>query len=173
MVAVEAAVAERAGGDAVVSFNLPAADGGGFVFDAVGGNGFVAGKFFPAFAVDFGFTPRFAAGFVDVAVVDGADGKAALPALTLVQGILEMGDVFFDGFGQVFVLNVCKFRRGFSVQTAFKKQACVIKPSAYEVGMALQQGFVFLFGGFPSAFAAGERGAGKRAMSGSYSVCCV
>ena len=42
MVAVEAAVAERAGGDAVVSFNLPAADGGGFVFDAVGGNGFVA-----------------------------------------------------------------------------------------------------------------------------------
>ena len=42
MIAVEAAVAERAGGDAVVSFNLPAADGGGFVFDAVGGNGFVA-----------------------------------------------------------------------------------------------------------------------------------
>ena len=44
-----------------MSFNLPAADGGGFVF-----------------------APRFAAGFVDVAVVDGADGKAALPALALV-----------------------------------------------------------------------------------------
>ena len=42
MVAVKAAVAERTGGDAVVSFNLPAADGGCFVFDAVGGNGFVA-----------------------------------------------------------------------------------------------------------------------------------
>ena len=42
MVAVEAAVAERAGGDAVMSFNLPAADSGGFVFDAVGGNGLVA-----------------------------------------------------------------------------------------------------------------------------------
>ena len=42
MVAVEAAIAERASGNAVVSFNLPAADGGGFVFDAVGGNGFVA-----------------------------------------------------------------------------------------------------------------------------------
>ena len=84
MVAVEAAVAERAGGDAVMSFNLPAADGGGFVFDAVGGNGFVAGKFFPAFAVDFGFTPHFAAGFVDVVVVDSTDGKAALPALALV-----------------------------------------------------------------------------------------
>lgn len=101
MVAVEAAVAERSGGDAVVSFNLPAADGGGFVFDAVGENRFVAGKFFPAFAVDFGFAPHFAAAFVDVAVVDGTDGKAALPALTLVQGILEMGDVFFDSFGQV------------------------------------------------------------------------
>ena len=84
MVVVEAAVAERAGGDAVVSFNLPAADGGGFVFDAVGGNGFVAGKLFPAFAVDFGFTPHFAAAFIDVAVVDGSDGKAALPALALV-----------------------------------------------------------------------------------------
>ena len=32
MVAVKAAVAERAGGDAVMSFNLPAADSGGFVF---------------------------------------------------------------------------------------------------------------------------------------------
>ena len=42
MITVEAAVAERSGGDTVVSFNLPAADGGGFVFDAVGGNGFVA-----------------------------------------------------------------------------------------------------------------------------------
>ena len=42
MVAVEAAVAERAGDDAVMSFNLPAADCGSFVFDAVGGNGFVA-----------------------------------------------------------------------------------------------------------------------------------
>ena len=110
MITVEAAVAERAGGDAVVSFNLPAADGGSFVFDAVSGNGFVAGKFFPAFAVDFGFAPHFAAAFVDVAVVDGTDGKAALPALTLVQGILEMGDVFFDSFGQVkvkiFIFNL-------------------------------------------------------------------
>lgn len=137
MVAVEAAVAERSGGDAVVSFNLPAADGGGFVFDAIGGNRFVAGKFFPAFAVDFGFTPHFAATFIDVAVVDGTDGKAALPALTLVQGILKMSDVFFNGFGQVFVLKVCKFRIGFAVQTAFKKQACVIKPSACEIGMTL------------------------------------
>ena len=42
MIAVKAAVAERAGGDTVVSFNLPAADGSGFVFDAVGGNRFVA-----------------------------------------------------------------------------------------------------------------------------------
>ena len=153
MVAVEAAVAERAGGDAVVSFNLPAADGGGFVFDAVGGNRFVAGKFFPAFAVDFGFAPHFATAFINVAVVNGTDGKTTLPALTLVQGFLKMGDVFFDSFGQVFVLKACKFRRSFAVQTAFKKQACVIKPSACEVGMALQQDFVFLFGGFPLAFA--------------------
>ena len=120
MVAVEAAVAESAGGDAVVSFNLPAADGGGFVFDAVGGNGFVAGKFFPAFAVDFGFTPRFAAGFVDVAVVDGADGKAALPALTLVQGILKWAMFSLTASGSL-RFELCKFRRGFSVQTAFKK----------------------------------------------------
>ena len=77
-----------------------------------------------------------------------------------------MGDVFFNGFGQVFVLKACKFRSGFAVQTAFKKQACVIKPSACEVGVALQQGFVFLFGCFPLAFAAGERGAGKRSDIG-------
>lgn len=85
--------------------------------------------------------------------MDGTDGKAALPALTLIQDILEMGDVFFDGFRQVFFLKVYKFRRGFAVQSAFKKQACVIKPSTREVGMALQQGFVFLFGCFPLAFA--------------------
>lgn len=73
-----------------------------------------------------------------------------------------MGDVFFNGFRQIFVLKACKFRRGFAVQTAFKKQTCVIKPSACEIGMTLQQGFVFLFGGFPPAFASSQRGAGKR-----------
>ena len=72
-----------------------------------------------------------------------------------------MADVFFDGFGQVFVLKAHKFGSGFAVQTTFKEQAGVIEPSAREVGMALQQGFVVLFGIFPPAFAAGERGAGK------------
>ena len=54
-----------------------------------------------------------------------------------------------------------EFGSGFAVQTTFKEQAGVIEPSAREVGVALQQGFVVLFGIFPSAFAAGERGAGK------------
>ena len=72
-----------------------------------------------------------------------------------------MGDVFFDGFGQVFILEAGKLGGGFAVQTAVKEQAGVIEPSAREVGMALQQGFVVLFGGFPPAFAAGKRGAGK------------
>ena len=72
-----------------------------------------------------------------------------------------MSDVFFDGFGQIFVLKAHKFGSGFAIQTTFKEQAGVIEASAREVGMALQQGFVVLFGGFPPAFAAGKRGAGK------------
>ena len=85
-----------------------------------------------------------------------------------------MGDVFFDGFGQVFVLKACKFKRGFAVQTAFKKQADVIKPSACEVGMALQQGFVFLFCCFPLAFASSQRGAGKRSDIGIvFGLLCI
>lgn len=58
---------------------------------------------------------------------------------------------------------------GFAVQTAFKKQACIIKPSACEVGMTLQQGFVFLFGCFPLTFASSQRGneaTGKRSDIG-------
>ena len=85
-----------------------------------------------------------------------------------------MADVFFDGFGQVFVLKAHKFGSGFAVQTTFKEQAGVIEPSAREVGVALQQGFVVLFGGFPPAFAAGKRGAGKEGDVGIvFGLLCI
>ena len=48
-----------------------------------------------------------------------------------------MSDVFFDGFGQIFVLKAYKFGSGFAIQTTFKEQAGVIEASAREVGVAL------------------------------------